>query len=250
MMNDYPLFKYIPGNSLIHQMNSKLKMLWYLITIFGLCFINNYYNLSLVFLYLFVILLLSKIKIKNYVYNTLLLWPLYIIVFCISYFITYNFDFSIILTFKIVLFVILFLIITFTTSLSEISWGFECLFEKLKKIKIPVSKISLFIAFIIKFISTLFEQGRNIRKSLAYRGVSYNNKITAFNKMLIPTIRLSLKLSKRMLYAMKLRFYGSSANRTNYHGYKATKFNKFLIFLSIMLVFIIIYLGEYHAIFN
>lgn len=242
-MNSYPLFKYISGNSYVHKMNSKLKMLWYIITFILICFISNYTNLSLVFLYLFIIVLISKITIKNYVYNILLLWPLYIIIFCISYFITYNFDFSIILTFKIVLFVLLFLIITFTTSLSEISWGFECLFEKLKKFKIPVAKVSLFIAFVIKFISTLFEQGRNIRKSLAYRGISYDNKIKAFNKMLMPTIKLSFKLSKRMLYAMKLRFYGTSTIRTNYHNYKATKFDRILIFISIIMIIIVVGLG-------
>ena len=135
------------------------------------------------------------------------------------------------------------LILTFTTSLSEIAWGFECAFACLKKINFPVSKASLKIAMDIKFISTIFEESKVVRKSMAYRGVSYNkNKLQSFKKMIVPVISLSYKLSRRMVKIMKLRFYGNK-KRTNYHENKVTKFDKILVFSPVILIYVVIWLG-------
>ena len=42
---------------------------------------------------------------------------------------------------------------------------------------------------------------------------------------------------------MKLRFYGASKKRTNYHEYKVTKFDKILIFINIVLIYAIVWIG-------
>ena len=139
---------------------------------------------------------------------------------------------------------ILFIIITFTTSLSEIAWGFECLLEKLKKIKVPVTKIALRVAFSIKFLAMFFEQIKTIRKSMAYRGIPYKKGIvSSFTKMIIPSARLSYNLSKRTIVAMKLRFYGYAEKRTNYHENKKTNFDTALIVCNLVFVYIILWLG-------
>ena len=95
----------------------------------------------------------------------------------------------------------------------------------------------------IKFISTLFIQAKMVRKSMAYRGISYNsNKLKWFKKMIVPVVSLSYKLSRRMVKTMKLRFYGNKI-RTNYHENKITSFDKVLVFLPIILIYIVIWLG-------
>ena len=106
--------------------------------------------------------------------------------------------------------------------------------------------MALNIAFSIKFVSTLFEQARTIRKSMAYRGIPYGKKHNkTLKNMLIPVITLSLKLSRRMIAAMKLRFYGYSKNRTNYRGNKVTGFDKFIIFVEFAIIYLSIWLGWY-----
>ena len=82
-----------------------------------------------------------------------------------------------------------------------------------------------------------------VRKSMAYRGISYNsNKLKSFKKMIVPVVSLSYKLSRRMVKTMKLRFYGNKI-RTNYHENKITSFDKVLVFLPIILIYIVIWLG-------
>lgn len=79
---------------------------------------------------------------------------------------------------------------------------------------------------------------------MAYRGVPYNtNPYKIFKNMFIPVIMVSYKLSARKIASMKLRFYGYSNKRTNYHENKTTKFDKILIITSMVLVYITISLG-------
>jgi len=239
-MNNHHFFRYITGDSKIHLMNSKFKTIWLLLTLIATLLIHDYAALAIVSAFLIYAAIESKIDIDTYFKNITLVWPIYIITMLISYLVTFNVLSSALITTKVMLLVLLFLIYTFTTSLSEIAWGFECLFERLKKIKVPVSKISLRIALVIKFISTLFEQLKNVRKSMAYRGIAYSkNDLTIARKMFMPVIRLSYKLSKRTISAMKLRFYGASTKRTNYHENKVTGFDRFIIVMNAIILYVV-----------
>ena len=133
MSNYYPLFKYIPGDSKLHMMNSKMKILWFLLTSLIVFLIRDYKSLFLLLIFLLLICYETKIKFYFYFYNLFMVWPIYIISLSLSYLFTFKLGLSVLTTSKIILIILIFLIITFTTSLSEIAWGFECLFEKLKK---------------------------------------------------------------------------------------------------------------------
>lgn len=243
-MNNYSFFKYITGDSKIHLLNSKYKIILLIINILSILLIRNYNSIMVMFCYLLVICLLSRIGLNKYIDNILVLWPVYIIVGAMIYLITFNYLYAILFVIKIVFIILVLLILTNTTSLSEIAWGIECLFSKLKKIKFPVSKMALRIAMDIKFIATMFEQSQQIRKSMAYRGIPYNSRsLLAVKKMTVPVISLSYNLSRRMAKIMKLRFYGSSNQRTNYHDNKPTKNDKLLVFVSLVIFYAILWLG-------
>lgn len=245
MRSNYPFFKYVPSESSIHQMNSKLKVMLMLLLFLSIILLRTYVSALILLLYLFYLMFSTKIKSSAYISNLILVWPLYVFIFIIVFLVTFNFDKSLLMVIKFIYIVLILLILTFTTSLSEIAWGFECLFNKLNKIHIPVSKIALKIALGIKFIATLFEQFKSARKSMAYRGVPYNklNVFKSFKLMIIPSIFLSYKLSSRMGQLMKLRFYGSCKRRTNYHENKEKRLDSFLIFCSVIMVYISIWLG-------
>ena len=244
MNSKYPFFRYITGDSKIHLMNSKMKVISFLLMLLSILLINDYVSLCISFILLLFLMASSKIDIKAYISNIFVVWWIYLILFLVIFFTTLNIQLAILWGLKTILIITLFLVFTFTTSLSEIAWGFECTFIKLKNINIPVSKISLRIAMDIKFISTVFEESKEIRKSMAYRGVPYKKGgLKSLKKMIIPVISLSYKLSRRMAKIMHLRFYGNSKRRTNYHENKVTAFDKVLIFIPIVIIYITIWLG-------
>ena len=197
MYNYYPFFKYVSGNSKIHVMSSKLKILLFLILIINVIFINDVISLLLMLVMILFLISISNIKPNHYINNAYEVWPLYIISFIISMAISFSITAGIFSFVKSIFIILLFLILTFTTSLSEIAWGFEKLFERLKKIKVPVAKIALSISMLIKFIASLSSRYKSIRKSMAYRGVAYHgNFITTFRKITITVISISIKETK------------------------------------------------------
>lgn len=243
-MSNYPLFRYITGDSKVHMMNSKLKILWFLFTLSLICFCKDYISLLVIFATLIYLMAKSDIRFGLYISNLLVIWPIYIFLVIFVLLISFDAFLSIFICLKVILAFLLFILLTFTTSLSEIAWGFENLFARFKKVKVPVTKISLRIAFGIKFISTLFERTKEIRKSMAYRGIPYKSgTMLSFKKMFLPVLKVSYKLSRRTIKAMRLRFYGYSNSRTNYHENKVTKFDKVLIVIDMIILYFVIYFG-------
>ena len=239
-MNSVSYFRYITKDSFLHKMNSKIKILNLLLLLLSIILVNNNYIYLVIFIIIFFTMIKSKINLNVYLINFLELWVLYVITFLISYFITFDVYKSCFILVKEFYIVFLFLILTFTTSLSEISWGFECLFNPLKKYKLPVSKISLKLALSIKFLSSFVNKYKEIKKSILYRGISYNSRLKLFKEIFLSSIRLSINLTKKTSLSMKLRFYGYKNNRTNYHDNKKTKLDKLFIFLNCVLLYIII----------
>ena len=243
-MNNIPYFRYITGDSKVHKMNSKMKMLWFLLSIFDILLMRDNISLLLFLLLIFFVIFNTKINLYYYFKNIFIIFPAYVLLFIIVYILCLNLSLSLFITIKFICIIILFIVITFTTSLSEIAWGFECLFEKLKKVNIPVTKIALRLAFSIKFLGMFSEQIKTIGKSMAYRGVPYKKGIiSSFTKMIIPSARLSYNLSKRTIVAMKLRFYGYGTKRTNYHENKKTNFDTALIAFNLIFIYVILWLG-------
>lgn len=244
MNNDYHLFRYVPVSSKTHLMNSKMKTIWFLLTLLSLVIIRDYVSLLCFLFFLFVIMYYSKISFINYLRGIYTLWPVYIAGFIITFLISLNVSFAFLTSIKLIFIILLFLIMTSTTSLSEIAWGLECTFNGLKKIKVPVSRISLRIAMDIKFISLIYDESKEIRKSMAYRGIPYKKgSLKSFKKMIVPVISISYKNSRRMVKIMRLRFYGNSKRRTNYHENKVTAFDKVLVVVPIVLLYVVIWLG-------
>lgn len=237
--SNYPFFKFITGDSKVHKMNSKSKILMLILIDISILLSFDIISLSLIGLLLVYIMNASKISLEGYIVNILKVWPLYLLGIILAYLFTFNISIAVCIAIKLIYFILTNLILTFTTSLSEIAWGIECLLEKLKQIKVPVSKISLRVALTLKLISTTFEQVKSIRKSMAYRGLKYSDT-KSLNKILIPSISVSIKHVKKVSHAMKLRFYGKSNRRTNYHEFKKTSFDRKLIFLSSLIIYFMV----------
>ena len=83
MTNKYPFFRYVPSSSKVHLMNSKMKIIWFLLTLISLLLINDLVSLGILSAFLLIIIGLSKIDVRAYVSNALLVWPLYLTLFII-----------------------------------------------------------------------------------------------------------------------------------------------------------------------
>jgi energy-coupling factor transport system permease protein len=142
---------------------------------------------------------------------------------------------------KIILGILYTMILTYTTSKSEMIYGLEKVFNPLKYIKLPIKQISLSITLALRFIPTIFEQANKIMKSQASRGIDFKHsnlkgKIIAVSSMMVPMFILTSKTSDAVADTMEVRMYDYNSKRSNYRIHKWHKIDENILLLHLVLL--------------
>lgn len=232
--------KYIPLNSRIHRMNSISKIVC-LLLFFALLFIDDIILLGILTALTFVMMLLSKVPLKLYLKSISGLKILIIFMIAITFIFKDSWYLTITSLIKIILGVLYTMILTYTTSKSEITYGLEKVLSPLSILKIPVKQMSLSLTLALRFIPTIFEQTEKIMKSQASRGVDFRHtdlkgKVTAISSMIVPMFILTSKKANIVADVMEVRLYNLNTRRTNYRFNKWCSFDENMILIHIGLL--------------
>lgn len=242
------LGKYFPVSSRIHKMNSTSKIICVLLFLIALSISSHFLFIIFLVLLTLAMMYLSNVPWKLYLQNVLGLSPLIIFLIVIDLIFGVSIVKALVIALKVILGVLYTLILTYTTSSTEITYGLEQLFGPLKIIKIPVNKMALSISLALRFIPTIFEQVEKILKSQSSRGIDFTHsnlsgKITALTSMLLPMFMLSFKRADNLADAMEVRLYNYNSKRTNYRLNKWGAVDDMMILLHIVIIAIFIIRG-------
>jgi energy-coupling factor transport system permease protein len=190
--------------------------------------------------------LLSKVTLKLYLKSISGLKMLIIFLVIITFIFHDSWYLMITSTIKIILGVVYTMILTYTTSKSEITYGLEKVFAPLSIIKVPVKQMSLALTLALRFIPTIFEQTEKIMKSQASRGIDFGHtnlkgKVIAISSMMVPMFILTTKKADAVADVMEVRLYSQDMKRTNYRFNKWTNFddNMILIHIALLVYFVV-----------
>lgn len=237
--------KYIPLNSRLHRMNSISKIICLLLFL-AMLLIDDVILLCLLTGLTFIMMISSKVPFKLYLKSVSGLRFLIIFLFIITLIFRDSWYIMITSTVKIILGVLYTMVITYTTSKSEISYGLEKVFSPLKIFKIPVKQMSLTLTLALRFIPTIFEQTEKIMKSQASRGIDFRHvnlkgKIIAITSMMVPMFVLTSKKADVVADVMEVRLYDQDVKGTNYRFNKwhGVDDNLVVFHIGILLYFIL-----------
>jgi len=246
MYNNILLSRYFPVKSKMHLMDPFAKMLCTIIFILTLAITNSVSVIILLVIVDLIIMLRSNVPLRLYgktVKNTI---PVILLVIIATLLLQVDYILILFLVIKIVLIVLYTSILTFTSTPTEITYGFQKVLGPLKLIGLPTSRIALDFTMAIRFIPIMMEQSQRIKKTQASRGVDYDNsnffqKITIFFSQIGPIFRLSNRRTNELLTAMEIRMYTVYNKRTSYRkkfwGFKDT----FIVFLHLLILATFIY---------
>jgi len=246
MYNSVLLSRYFPVKSKMHDMDPFAKMLCTIIFILTLVITNSFSVILLLIIVDLIMLLRSNVPLRLYgktVKNTI---PVILLVIIATLLLQVDYILILFLVIKIVLIVLYTSILTFTSTPTEITYGFQKVLGPLKLIGLPTSRIALDFTMAIRFIPIMMEQSQRIKKTQASRGVDYDNsnffqKITIFFSQIGPIFRLSNRRTNELLTAMEIRMYTVYNKRTSYRkkfwGFKDT----FIVFLHLLILATFIY---------
>lgn len=234
MINDIIIGQYIKSDSFIHKLDPRTKIILSIVYIVGIFFVDNLFEYAFYFLIIFFITSCAKIKLY-YVLRAIKTISLFIvftsffnmffiregnIIFQVGFLKIYDKAVitSIFISLRVIFLILGSTILTLTTSPSELTDGFEYLMNPLKKLKVPVSEVSLMISISLRFIPTLLDEADKIIKAQKSRGVDFEegnliNRIKNIIPILVPLFINSFRRADDLAIAMESRCYMGTGNR-------------------------------------
>ncbi|EOL45421.1 energy-coupling factor transporter transmembrane component T family protein [Enterococcus phoeniculicola] len=237
MMNKLILGRYMPGDSLIHRLDSRAKLVasFYFIGIIFMA--NNWQTYLLAAVFTLFAILLSKVDLKFFIRGVKpLIWLILFTValqimftrggevywewgvFSITEFGLTN---GVFIFCRFVLIIFMSTLLTLTTPPLELSDAIEYLLRPLKVVRFPVHEVSLMLSIALRFVPTLMDETEKIMNAQRARGVDFGEgsliqKMKAVVPLLIPLFVSSFNRAEDLATAMEARGYQGGDGRTKY----------------------------------
>jgi len=244
MLNNITLGKYYRIDSIIHRLNPIFKMISLFIMIVSIFFIDSYIDIIMLGSYLLLAIVYSNINIKVYLKNILgiKIFLIFILVIDLIFFVSINKLLCDI--FKIIFIMLYSSLLTYTTVITEITYGIEKIFSPLNRI-INVNNIAMIVTLSIRYIPSLTHEANRIIKSQKLRGINFDSKnikekLVSISGILMPMFALSIQKSERTADIMDLRLYNYGKSKTNYRSNSWTILDTLLLILNLLILIIVI----------
>ncbi|WP_456085871.1 energy-coupling factor transporter transmembrane component T family protein [Ligilactobacillus animalis] len=236
-MDKLLLGRYIRGDSLVHRLDPRAKMIlcFYFVLIIFLC--NNWQSYLLLGTVTLLSVLLSKISLSYFVKGVMPLIWLILFTVLLQVFFTrgsttyWQFgpltltQFGLVNGFyvfcRFVLIIFMSTLLTVTTTPLAIADATESLMQPLKKLKVPVHEIALMLSIALRFVPTLMDETTKIMNAQRSRGVDFSegsliSRIKAVIPLLIPLFVSALTRAEDLATAMEARGYRGGEGRSKY----------------------------------
>ncbi|GGI00976.1 energy-coupling factor transporter transmembrane component T family protein [Mammaliicoccus vitulinus] len=254
--------RYIPGNTIIHGLDSRMKMIYVFLFMILIFFCNTWSSYAFMLLTVLVIMYLAKIRFWFLIKGLTPVMLLFIFTFVMHLIVTKGgpvvLDLKLFtieqngiqqgafIVLRLVLLVMISTIMTLTTSPISLTDAIESMLRPLKKIKFPVHELAMMMSISLRFIPTLMDELDRIIKAQTSRGSdvtagSIFNRLKAIIPLLIPMFISAFKRADDLAVAMESRGYNASNQRTTYRKLK-WKFKDSLALATILIIAIILYL--------
>lgn len=238
MIKDITIGQFFPGNSLIHKLDPRAKIIITFVFIAALFLCRNFFSLGMLFLSAIVAILISRISFKVILKGLKMIVVLVVFtgILQIAYndegtvlwkpFEQYSFAVttggvfsSVFIIIRIVSLILFSSLLTYTTSPTSLTDAIERLLSPLKLFKVNVSSLSMMMTIALRFIPTLIEEIDIIMSAQKARGAdletgSFTQRAKALVPVFIPLIVNSFRRAYELAFAMECRCYTGDNKRT------------------------------------
>ena len=263
MLKDITLGQFFPGNSILHRMDSRFKIVLEIFIIVLIFIADNFISLGISGLFVLMIYAASKIKFRMILKSLKPVRPLIILtavlnVFFISgkglplvkwEFITIyreGVEMAVFMAFRVVMLIMAMSLLTYTTSPIVLTDAIERLLSPLKKIKLPVHELAMMMTIALRFIPTLIEETDKIMMAQKARGADLDTggilkKAKALVPILIPLFVSAFNRANELAMAMECRCYRGGDGRTRLRQLKATAIDYIAVVIVLEALAVVIF---------
>ena len=235
MLKDITLGQYFPGNSVIHRLDPRTKLIALIFYIVALFSAGSWLSYGVVFAFLVICIILSKIPPKAIIRG---MKPLVLVLVftgilnllftggervLVSFWrITITLE-GVVRAFFMVIRILMLIsgtfLLTYTTSPISLTDGLESLLKPLKKLRLPVHELAMMMCIALRFIPTLIEETDKIISAQKARGADFETggliqRAKALVPILVPLFISAFRRADELATAMECRCYQGGEGRT------------------------------------
>ena len=232
MLRDITIGQFFPGDSIIHRLDPRFKIVITLIYIIMLFSGGGFVCLAIGAVYTFTAMILSRIPLKMFLKSIKPILPFLLILNLLLVtsgdvlwkwkFIkitTEGVNISIFMVVRIVLLIMGSSLLTYTTSPITLTDAIERLLSPLKKLKFPVHELAMMMSIALRFIPTLIEETDKIISAQKARGAeidtgSFGKRARNMISILVPLFISAFRRADELATAMECRCYHGGDGRT------------------------------------
>ena len=235
MLKDITLGQYFPGDTIIHRLDPRTKLIWVVIFIAALFTARDYVSYALMIAVTVGLVAVSGVRPRNLLRGmkplifiicftgilnlfytrggtTLFEWWIFTVT-------TAGIKRAVLMVIRIMMLICGTLLLTYTTSPMALTDGFEILLGPLKKIRVPIHEMSMMMSMALRFIPTLIEETDKIMSAQRARGADFDTgrlleRAKAMLPLLVPLFVSAFRRADELAVAMESRCYHGGEGRT------------------------------------
>lgn len=264
MLKDITIGQYFPGDSFIHKMDPRMKIIATLLYIILLFVASHPLSLVVGILLLVVMYQISGIPMKMITKSLKPVVPVIFFtsvlnIFFVSGEVLFKIFFieitkegvtlAILMSLRILCLIAGSSLLTYTTSPIELTDAIERLLNPLKKLKVPVHELSMMMTIALRFIPTLIEETDKIISAQKARGADMESgglmdRAKALIPVLIPLFVSSFRRADELAMAMECRCYRGGDGRTRMKQLKYSHRDWTALFLMVLAIAAVLLLNK------
>ena len=235
MLKDITLGQYFPGNSFVHRLDPRTKLVMLVVYIVALFTASNWISYGLCFAFLALTIAISTIPLKSIVRGMKPLVFILIFTGLLNLFftagetvlvriwvITITLEGAVrafFMVIRILMLITATFLLTYTTSPIALTDGLESLLSPLKVLHVPVHELSMMMCIALRFIPTLIEETDKIMSAQKARGADFESgslldRVKALVPILVPLFISAFRRADELATAMECRCYQGGDGRT------------------------------------
>ncbi|MDR1206029.1 MAG: energy-coupling factor transporter transmembrane protein EcfT [Peptococcaceae bacterium] len=262
MLKDITIGQYYPGDSMIHRLDPRSKIIGMLLYMVGLFLVQSLTGYAFVTAYTLILLSLSRIPVKLFIKGVKPLWFILLFTMGMHFFMTrggavlWEWRFlqitetgvqqGLLMAARLIFLISVTSLLTLTTTPIVLTDGLEYL---MKAVFIPLAhELAMMMTIALRFIPTLIEETDKIMKAQMARGAEFDSgnlirKAKSLIPLLVPLFLSAFRRADELAMAMEARCYRGGQNRTRLRALRMGGMDVAALILSAAFLAVCVYYG-------
>lgn len=262
MIKDITIGQFIPGNSLLHKADPRVKIILTFVFMTAIFMVDTFIGFFLFTLFTLIAIIGSEIPLKYTIKGLkpvmfIVIFAAIVNIFTIQGTPIFHYGFIQItyegletaakMALRLILLITGASLLTLTTTPILLTDGIEKLLGPLKRIGVPAHEIAMMMTIALRFIPTLLDETEKIMKAQSARGADFDSgnlmqRAKSFIPILVPLFVSAFRRADELAMAMEARCYRGSEGRTRMKQLKLTVNDFYVSFIMLIFTLFVFYI--------